>query len=131
MPTFDVECKVCKVVYEVLVKLNSPIDPCPICKGPREKLTPLPGVLLKGPGFHVNDYPSADRIVGEKAEEAWKAVYERNKVKRELSAVGDVFSMPDTHLPTYHLKSKGSKDSHIKKVVEKSKESFCEDLRKV
>ena len=60
MPTYVYRCKSCEHQFEIIQSINDePIKECPKCKGEVAKLLFPVGIVFKGSGFHVNDYPSS------------------------------------------------------------------------
>ena len=60
MPTYGYECKVCEHQFETLQKMtDEPVKECPKCKGEVRRLLFPVGIVFKGSGFHINDYPSS------------------------------------------------------------------------
>ena len=63
MPLFDFKCHTCDARWtDVQISnwhsaTNTPYL-CPGCHATLEKLPAAPNFVLKGSGFHVNDYPS-------------------------------------------------------------------------
>lgn len=63
MPIYEYRCEHCGKKFEVLQKFNEgPLTTCILCsEGPVKKLISTSAFVLKGAGFYVNDYPSANR----------------------------------------------------------------------
>ncbi|MHB9035456.1 MAG: FmdB family zinc ribbon protein [Armatimonadota bacterium] len=60
MPTYAYRCKECEHQFETIQKMSEePLKECPECKGKIARLLFPVGVVFKGSGFHVNDYPSS------------------------------------------------------------------------
>ncbi len=60
MPTYVYECKACKHQFETFQKMtDDPIKVCPECSGEVARVLFPPGIVFKGSGFHINDYPSS------------------------------------------------------------------------
>jgi putative FmdB family regulatory protein len=60
MPTYAYRCKKCEHQFETLQRITEdPIKECPECKGEVTRLIFPVGIVFKGSGFHVNDYPSS------------------------------------------------------------------------
>jgi putative FmdB family regulatory protein len=59
MPTYDYGCTQCGSVFEVVHKMSeSPAVQCASCHAPAEKKLSLgAGLMFKGSGFYVTDYP--------------------------------------------------------------------------
>jgi len=62
MPTYDYKCPNCGR-FEVEQRITeSALESCPTCAAPVKRLISRNlSILFKGPGFHVNDYPSSGR----------------------------------------------------------------------
>ena len=64
VPTYGYECKVCEHRFETLQKItDEPLKECPKCKGEVARMLFPVGIVFKGSGFHVNDYPSSRPVV--------------------------------------------------------------------
>ncbi|MFQ3548483.1 MAG: FmdB family zinc ribbon protein [Armatimonadota bacterium] len=60
MPTYVYKCKDCEHQFEKVQKMSDdPICECPECNGTVSRLLFAPGIVFKGSGFHINDYPSS------------------------------------------------------------------------
>ncbi|MDH7602305.1 MAG: zinc ribbon domain-containing protein [Armatimonadota bacterium] len=60
MPTYVYRCKKCEHQFEKVQRItDDPIDKCPKCDGTVSRLLFPVGIVFKGSGFHVNDYPSS------------------------------------------------------------------------
>jgi len=66
MPTYEYECKDCGHRFEVFQRItDDPISACGKCGGQvRRVLFPV-GILFKGSGFHVTDYPKPEPSGGD------------------------------------------------------------------
>lgn len=66
MPTFQFKCQTCQTEFEFFKLRSDEKAECPKCEE-KDKLEPIftgnphGGVIFKGPGFHVNDYPKRRR----------------------------------------------------------------------
>ncbi|HDH13663.1 MAG TPA: zinc ribbon domain-containing protein [Nitrospirae bacterium] len=70
MPVYEYECTKCNEQFEVMQKItDDPLAKCSSCGGELKKLITNTSFVLKGSGWYVTDYPSADR---KKAMEAKK-----------------------------------------------------------
>ena len=57
MPLYEYQCDVCGHRFEVIQKFSDPpIDVCPKCGGPVQKLLSSPAIQFKGSGFYITDY---------------------------------------------------------------------------
>lgn len=60
MPTYAYRCKACEHEFEIVQRITEEsLKECPKCKGELTKLLFPVGIVFKGSGFHVNDYPSS------------------------------------------------------------------------
>jgi len=58
VPTYAYACKSCGARTEVIQKItDAPLTTCESCGGVLQRLLFPVGIVFKGPGFHVNDYP--------------------------------------------------------------------------
>ena len=63
MPVYEYECPSCKGRFDAMQKFSDPVlTECRLCgaAGVRKVLS-APSFVLKGSGWYVTDYPSADR----------------------------------------------------------------------
>lgn len=63
MPVYEYECGSCGGRFDAIQRFNDPVlTECRLCSanGIRKVLAP-PAFVLKGSGWYVTDYPSADR----------------------------------------------------------------------
>ena len=69
MPIHEYQCSRCKNVFELFHKMGEDCEVvCPKCRAPARKMISATSFVLKGSGFHVNDYPSKSRKDGKRAE---------------------------------------------------------------
>lgn len=62
MPVYEYECTQCKKHFEIMQKISdNPLTSCKECGGKLRKLITSTSFVLKGSGWYVTDYPSADR----------------------------------------------------------------------
>ncbi len=62
MPIYEYKCTECGNEIEVLQKMSDdPLSKCESCDGELKKLITSTSFVLKGTGWYVTDYPSADR----------------------------------------------------------------------
>jgi putative FmdB family regulatory protein len=60
MPTYEYRCKKCGHQFETFQKMtDEPVKTCPECSGKVSRILFPVGVVFKGSGFHVNDYPNS------------------------------------------------------------------------
>jgi len=60
MPIYEYQCNKCGHKFERMLSVNATNPGCPACgatKGVKRELSSF-SAHFKGPGFHVNDYPS-------------------------------------------------------------------------
>ena len=63
MPTYVYRCKDCGHEFETIQKMSDdPLKTCPECEGAISRLLFPPGIVFKGSGFHVNDYPGSKTV---------------------------------------------------------------------
>ena len=63
MPVYEYECENCSHRFEEIQGFSDePLKKCPSCKKMKlRRLFGSPGLVFKGPGFHVNDYPKDEK----------------------------------------------------------------------
>ena len=69
MPTYEYKCTKCGHVFEAFQKMSDPpVEKCPKCDGPVERLiSGGTGLIFKGSGFYITDYKkSGDKKDSEK-----------------------------------------------------------------
>lgn len=60
MPTYVYQCKACEYQFETIQKMtDEPVKVCPECGAEVARILFPPGIVFKGSGFHINDYPSS------------------------------------------------------------------------
>ncbi len=60
MPTYVYRCKSCEYEFEKVQRMiEESIKSCPECNGEVARVVFPIGVVFKGSGFHINDYPSS------------------------------------------------------------------------
>jgi putative FmdB family regulatory protein len=83
MPVYEYQCKKCTERFEVMQKINdAPLSECSSCGGELKKLITNTSFVLKGSGWYVTDYPSAER---KKAMDAKKPADASTKKKDKKS----------------------------------------------
>jgi putative FmdB family regulatory protein len=91
MPVYEYKCKKCGEQFEVKQKItDKPLFECNSCGGELKKLITRTSFVLKGGGWYVTDYPSAERKKaiekkkkkGEKAEDK-KTAKKTDTAKKE------------------------------------------------
>jgi putative FmdB family regulatory protein len=84
MPIYEYQCTKCNEKFEVMQKItDAPLSECSSCGGELKKLITNTSFVLKGSGWYVTDYPSADR---KKAMDAKKPKDSSTKEKGKKSA---------------------------------------------
>lgn len=62
MPIYEYKCDACGHTFEVIQKMTDPpVATCALCGGPVQRLFSSPGLVFKGTGWYVTDYPNAER----------------------------------------------------------------------
>ncbi|NOY40203.1 MAG: zinc ribbon domain-containing protein [Nitrospirae bacterium] len=62
MPIYEYLCLKCERQLEAVQKFSdAPLSTCPECGGELKKLISSTSFVLKGSGWYVTDYPSAER----------------------------------------------------------------------
>lgn len=57
MPIYEYECSTCGNLFEAFQKItDDPLDICPACSGPVNRLISQCSFQLKGSGWYVTDY---------------------------------------------------------------------------
>jgi len=57
MPLYEYSCEKCQNTFEVTQSFSdAPLEKCPTCHGPVQKLMSLGGFALKGSGWYTTDY---------------------------------------------------------------------------
>lgn len=81
MPVYEYKCGKCGEQFEVMQKItDSPLTVCDSCGGELKKLITNTSFVLKGGGWYVTDYPSADR---KKAADAKKPAAGKDKADKK------------------------------------------------
>lgn len=61
MPLYEYQCQQCGNRFELIRKFSDPpVETCPKCGGPVEKLIAAPAFQLKGTGWYITDYARKD-----------------------------------------------------------------------
>ena len=70
MPVYEYECGSCGKRFDVTQKFSDPeLTECTLCHAANvRKVLSTPAFVLKGSGWYVTDYASADRKKGSEAE---------------------------------------------------------------
>jgi putative FmdB family regulatory protein len=88
MPVYEYKCTQCKEEFEVNQRIaDAPLTTCTSCGGELKKLITKTSFVLKGSGWYVTDYPSAERKKAMKSEKpADKQKAEKSGEKTEKKA---------------------------------------------
>lgn len=90
MPTYVYECKVCKRQFEKFQKMtDEPVDKCPECEGEVARVLFPPGIVFKGPGFHINDYPSSASSISGNGKRSDDAAESKPEAKAEAASAAE------------------------------------------
>jgi len=83
LPIYEYRCERCHHTFEVIQKLSDePIKRCVLCQGLVQKVLSPPGLLFKGKGWYVTDYPSHERKKAMKSEESTSDSGSQAEVKK-------------------------------------------------
>jgi putative FmdB family regulatory protein len=86
VPTYVYECKKCKHEFETFQKMtDEPVKECPKCKGEVMRLLFPPGIVFKGSGFHINDYPSSKPTTSGNGKKTESATESKSEPKTETA----------------------------------------------
>jgi len=84
MPVYEYKCVQCDEQFEVMQKMSDdPLTKCRSCGGELKKLIANTSFVLKGGGWYVTDYPSAER---KKAMDSKKTAASGTDTKSEKKA---------------------------------------------
>ena len=62
MPVYEYLCLECEHRFERVQRATErPVSRCPRCRGRVRKVLHAAGIIFRGSGFYVTDYPSEDR----------------------------------------------------------------------
>jgi putative FmdB family regulatory protein len=56
LPLYEYECPKCGTFELVRKYSDAPLESCPTCGGPIEKLASAPAIQFKGTGWYITDY---------------------------------------------------------------------------
>ncbi len=83
MPIYEYQCTKCEKEFEVMQKMtDEPLSECSSCGGKLKKMITNTSFVLKGTGWYVTDYPSAER---KKAMESRKPASDKKETKTKDS----------------------------------------------
>ena len=81
MPIYEYECTKCSKHFEIMQKISDDtLTSCRECGGDLKKLITNTSFVLKGSGWYVTDYPSADRKKAIEAKSPKTETKDKNKV---------------------------------------------------
>jgi putative FmdB family regulatory protein len=86
MPIYEYRCLKCERQFELVRKFSdAPLSICPECGGELKKLISPTSFVLKGSGWYVTDYPSAERkkAMGKEDKGKMKKGPDNNKDKKK------------------------------------------------
>lgn len=70
MPLYEYQCEKCGR-FELVKKFSdAPVETCPTCGGPVEKLLSSPAIQFKGTGWYVTDYAKSGAKPGSSSSSA-------------------------------------------------------------
>ena len=85
MPLREYQCDACGHRFEVIQKMSdAPLDTCPKCGGPLQKLQAAPAFHLKGTGWYATDYAKQDSSSSKK-EDAAKGSTDKSEAKTDTA----------------------------------------------
>ena len=94
MPLYEYECGKCAHRFEKIQKFSDPpVESCPKCGGPVQKLLSSPAIQFKGTGWYVTDYARKDSAAAEKTGASAKAETSETKADK---AEAKADTRPDT-----------------------------------
>ena len=71
MPLYEYQCDSCGHRFERIRKFSDPpVEACPVCGGPVQKLISSPAIQFKGSGFYITDYPKGKPGASEQSDKA-------------------------------------------------------------
>jgi putative FmdB family regulatory protein len=108
MPTYTYRCQKCGDEFERFQSMSDePVKRCPECKGKVQRVFHPVGIVLKGSGFHRNDYRTPSKKPSSSGGES-SSSGESSSTGSESSSSGDTSSSSS------EKKSSGSKGSESK-----------------
>ena len=117
MPLYEYRCGTCGS-FELIRRFSDPpLELCPTCTGPIEKLLSAPAFQFKGTGWYVTDYGRKDGSDESKQDRESKR---EDASKKESDSKKEGESKKDSSVPssssssTAETKSAGSSDSSSK-----------------
>ncbi len=114
MPTYTYKCNKCGDEIEVVQSMSDPpLKRCKKCRGALRRTFHPVGIVLKGSGFHRNDYRSPSRKSGESADkksESATSDSSSEKSSKDERSGSKSESKPEKKSDTKSSSSKASKD---------------------
>ena len=87
MPIYEYKCLDCEEEFEVMQKISAdPLTECKSCGGELKKLITNTSFVLKGGGWYVTDYPSADRKKAIESKKSAAPATDKKNGKKEKPA---------------------------------------------
>ena len=89
MPIYEYECTKCSKHFEIMQKISDDtLTSCRKCGGELKKLITNTSFVLKGSGWYVTDYPSADRKKAIEAKSPKTETKDKNKASDKKTDAG-------------------------------------------
>ena len=89
MPIYEYECTKCNKHFEIMQKISdNTLTSCRECGGELKKLITNTSFVLKGSGWYVTDYPSADRKKAIEAKSPKTETKDKNKASDKKTDAG-------------------------------------------
>ena len=83
MPIYEYKCEKCGATFEILQKVNSPVQKkCILCGGSVKKTLSPPALQFKGSGWYITDYTRKTRQKKPKTEKH-KPEEKKSKTREE------------------------------------------------
>jgi putative FmdB family regulatory protein len=90
MPLYEYLCDACGRQFEVIRKFSDPpLDKCPTCGGPVQKLMSSPAFQFKGSGWYITDYAQKGKSGGESSGSDAPAEKKSDSTKADTSTKSD------------------------------------------
>lgn len=111
MPTYTYRCTKCGDEIEVVQSMSDPpLKRCKKCRGALRRTFHPVGIVLKGSGFHRNDYRSPSRKSGESADKKSESTSSDSSSDKSTSDKKTDSKKSDTKSESKSSGSKASKD---------------------
>lgn len=106
MPTYVYACKCCQHEFEISQKMtDEALTECPECKGKIARVLFPPGIVFKGSGFHINDYPSSKSAASGKPSKPETPAETKAETKTESKSESKPETKSDTKTEAVTAKS--------------------------